>query len=163
MMCLGLFLLGSNLFGTLWASWTSWKSISFARLGKFSFIICWNKFSIFWSSSSLSGTAMIRMLERLKLSLRFLNLSSNVFEFFFLHSVLVECFFLPSAPNHWFESWFPSRHCWFPVDFSLFHIMQTSLLPGSFLCFWNTQWVPGASWLPVFWTVHLIGWLSLLT
>ena len=30
------------------------------------------------------------------------------FEFLFLHSVLVECLFLPSAPNHGFESWFPS-------------------------------------------------------
>ena len=55
-MCLGLFLLQSNFFGTLWASWTFWKSISFARLGKFSFIICLNKFSIFCSSSSPSGT-----------------------------------------------------------------------------------------------------------
>ena len=26
MMCLGVFLLGSNFFGTLWASWTSWNS-----------------------------------------------------------------------------------------------------------------------------------------
>ena len=62
-MCLGVFLLGSSFFGTLWASWTSWKSISFARLGKFSFIICSNKFSIFCSSSSPSGTPIIRMLE----------------------------------------------------------------------------------------------------
>ena len=44
MMCLGMFLFGPNFFGTLWASWTSWKFISFARLGKFSFIICSNKF-----------------------------------------------------------------------------------------------------------------------
>ena len=43
-----MFLLGS-FFGTLWASWTSWKSISFAKLGKFSFIICSNKFSILFS------------------------------------------------------------------------------------------------------------------
>ena len=28
MMCLGVFLFESNFFGTLWASWTSWKSIS---------------------------------------------------------------------------------------------------------------------------------------
>ena len=46
MMCLGVFLFGSNLFGILWASWTSWKSISLTRLGKFSFILCSNKFSI---------------------------------------------------------------------------------------------------------------------
>ena len=53
MMCLGVFLLRYNLFGTLWASWTSWKSISFARLGTFSFIICSIKFSIFCSFESI--------------------------------------------------------------------------------------------------------------
>ena len=31
MKCLGVCFLGSNFSGTLWASWTSWKSISFAR------------------------------------------------------------------------------------------------------------------------------------
>ena len=36
---LGVFLFGSNFFGTLWASWTSWKSISFARLGKFASLL----------------------------------------------------------------------------------------------------------------------------
>ena len=39
------------------------------------------------------------------------------FEFSFLHSVQVECLFLPSAPNLWFETQFPSFHCWFPVYF----------------------------------------------
>ncbi|KAF6114594.1 hypothetical protein HJG60_010559 [Phyllostomus discolor] len=34
MICLGVFLFGSNFFGTLWAFWTSWKSISFTKLGK---------------------------------------------------------------------------------------------------------------------------------
>ena len=65
---------GSKLFATLWASWTSWKSNSFARLGKFSFIICSNKLSI--SCYSPSGTLMLQMLECLKLSLRFFSLSS---------------------------------------------------------------------------------------
>ena len=51
MMCLGVFLLGSSFFGTLLPSWISWKSLSFARLGKFS-IIFLNKFSISCSSSS---------------------------------------------------------------------------------------------------------------
>ena len=36
MMCLGVWFLGSNFFGTHWASW---KSIFFARLRKFSFIM----------------------------------------------------------------------------------------------------------------------------
>ena len=79
-------------------------------------------------SSSSSGTPMIRMLACLKLSWRFLSLSSLFFKLFFLHSVLVECFFLPSVPNHWFESWFPSLHCLFPVHFSLFHFVKPSLL-----------------------------------
>ena len=67
--------LGVFLFGTLWASWTSWKSISLPRLGKF-FIIFSNKCSISCSPSSPSGTPMIQMLECLKLSWRFLSLSS---------------------------------------------------------------------------------------
>ena len=67
MMCLGVFLFGSNFFGTLWASWTSWKSNSFARLGKFSFITYSNKFSTS-SCSSPSGTPIIWILERFRLS-----------------------------------------------------------------------------------------------
>ena len=73
--CLGVCFLGSNFFGTLSASWTSCKSVSFARLGKFSFIMFSHKLSISCSSSSPSGTPMIWMLECLKLSRRFLNLS----------------------------------------------------------------------------------------
>ena len=74
-MCLGVFLFGSNFFGTLQASWTSWKSISFARLGKFSFIICSNKFSISCWCSSPSGTPIIWTLECFGLSQRFVKLS----------------------------------------------------------------------------------------
>ena len=76
MTCLGVFLLGSYFFGTLWASWSSWKSISFTRLGKFSFIICSNKFSISCWCSSPSGTPTIRIWERFRLSQRILSLSS---------------------------------------------------------------------------------------
>ena len=97
MMCLGVYFLESNFFGTLWASCTSWKSISFTRLGKFSFIIFSNKF--YWSSSSPSGTPMIQMMDRLKLSQRFISLSSFFSEFFFLYSVLAECLLLPCGPN----------------------------------------------------------------
>ena len=61
MMCLRVVLFGPNLFGTLCASWTCMSS-SFTKLGKFSFIIFSNKFLIFWSSSSPSGTPMIQML-----------------------------------------------------------------------------------------------------
>ena len=80
-----------------WTLWTSWKSVSFARSGKFSFIICSNKFLISCSSSS-SGTPVIQMLEHFKMSWRFQSLSSFFFEFLFLHSFLVGCFFLPSGP-----------------------------------------------------------------
>ena len=66
-------LFGSNLFRALWASWTC-MSISFTKLGNFSFIIFSNKFSVFWSSSS--GTPTIQMLKYLKLSQSFLSLSS---------------------------------------------------------------------------------------
>ena len=127
MMCLGVFLFGSNFFGTLWASWTSWKSVSFARLGKFSFIICSKKFSIFRSSSSPSGTPIIWILEHFRLSQRFVRLSS-LFEFSFLHSDLVGCLFLPFVPNRCFESWFPSCHCWFPEYFVLFHFGYLSFI-----------------------------------
>ena len=120
MMCLRVFLLGSSFFGTLWASWTSWKSISFARLGKFSFIICSNKFSIFCSSSSPSGTPMIWMLEHMKFSLRFLSLSSF---FWILVSLFYSCWIFISSfwskPLIWVPVSFPS--CWFPVHFPLFH------------------------------------------
>ena len=106
MMCLGVFLLGSSFFGTLWASWTSWKSISFARLGKFSFIICSNKFSIFCSSSSPSGTPIIWMLERFKMPWRFLSLSS-----FF--RILVSSFF-----SGWMflSSFWSTLLIWVPVS-----------------------------------------------
>ena len=83
MMCLGVFLFRSNFFGTLWASWTSWKSISFARLGKFAFIICSNKFSIS-CRCSVSGTPIIWILEHFRLSQRFVRLTSLFNSCFFL-------------------------------------------------------------------------------
>ena len=77
MMCLGVFLSGSNFFGILWASW---KSISFAGLEKLSFIIFSHKFSISCSSSSPSGTPVIQILEHLKLSHSF----PSLFSFFWI-------------------------------------------------------------------------------
>ena len=98
LLCLGVFLLGLNFSGTLRASWISWESISFTRLGNFSFIICSNKFSISCCSSP-SGTPKIQILEDFRLSQRFVRLFT-FFEFLFLHSVPVACLFLPFVPNH---------------------------------------------------------------
>ena len=74
-MCLGMFVLGFILYGTLRASWT-WSTISFSMLGKISTIISSKIFSypLFYSSSS--GTLIIRMLVCLILSQRSLRPSS---------------------------------------------------------------------------------------
>ena len=90
-MCLGVVLFGSNLFGTLWASWIS-MPISFTRLGKFYFIIFSNKFLISCSSSS-AGTPVIQMLVHWEMSQRPLILS-----LFFL----ILFFFLPFWLNAYF-------------------------------------------------------------
>ena len=122
MICLGVFLFGSNFFGTLWASWTSWKSISFTRLGKLFFFIFSNKFSISFSSFSSSGTPIIQILECFRLSQRFLSLSS-----FFLNSCFFTVFQLDVyffiLSNPWFEPQFPFLPFWFPVYFTLFHFV----------------------------------------
>ena len=75
MMCLGVLLFGSSLFGTLCAHWT-YLSISFTKLGKFSLIIFSDKFSISCFSFSPSGTPMIQLLIHLEMSQRLLSLSS---------------------------------------------------------------------------------------
>ena len=79
------------------------------------------------------------------------------FEFLFLLSVLVECLFFPYVLNHWFESWIPSLHCWFPVDFTFISLSVTFI---SSLCCCCPQWVLWVSWSPIFWVLHLIGLLS---
>ena len=59
-MCLGVFLLGFILYGTLYASWT-WQTISFSMLGKFSTIVSSEMFSypllflvFFWDPYNLN-------------------------------------------------------------------------------------------------------------
>ena len=60
-MCLGVFLLGLLLYGTLCASWT-WVTVFFSMLGKFSAISSSNIFSGPFSLSSSSETPVIWML-----------------------------------------------------------------------------------------------------
>ena len=157
MMCLEVCFLVSSFFGTLWAFWTSWKPISFARLGKFSFIICSNKFSISCSSSSPSGTPMIWILERLKLFGRFLSLSS-----FFL--ILVSSF---HSGQMFISSFCSKLLIWVPVSFLSLLVPCISFFISLCLAFtsssilWHTQPFLWESWLSVFWTLHLIGWVSL--
>ena len=103
MMCLGVVLYVSILFGILCVSWTC-MSISLAKLGNFSFIIFSNKSPISCSFSSPSGTPSMQMLECLKLSQRLLTVSSGLFIcllFFLLRVVLIGCFLLPCVPNHY--------------------------------------------------------------
>ena len=121
MMCLGVVLFGSNLFGTLCASWTC-MSISFTKLGKFSFIIFSSKFSISCSSSS-SGTFMIKILVSWRCLRGFLFYPYFFFNSLFFFLFLLNAFCLPYVPNHCFEYQCHPLYCWFPVDFSLFHLM----------------------------------------
>ena len=72
--------------------------ISFDRLGKFSFIMFSNKFSMSCPSSSPSGTPMIQRLECKVVP----EVPKNLlifFEFFLLYSVPVEYLLLPFVPN----------------------------------------------------------------
>ena len=156
-MCLGVFLFGSNFFGTLWASWTSWKSICCARLGKFSFIICSNKFSISCCCSSPSGTPMIQILERFRLSQRFLSFS--LFFWILVSSFCSGWMFIYSFCSK-LVIWFLVSFLSLLVPCRFFFISHNATFIAAWV-FFMLQWVSGASWLPVFGTVHVIGWLSL--
>ena len=83
-MCLGMFLLGFILYGTLCASWI-WVAVSFPMLGNFSTIVSSNIFSGPFSLSSPSGTPIMQMLLHLMLSQRSLG-CLHFFLLFFLYS-----------------------------------------------------------------------------
>ena len=148
-MYLGVCFLGSNFFGTLWVSWTSWKSISFTRLRKFSFIMFSNKFSISCCCSSPSGTPMIRMLECLKMSCRSLSFS--------LFWILISSF----CSGWMFLSSFWSKSLiWVLVSFPsllippyiFFFISLCIAFISSFIL--QLSSINSVSiWLPVFWTL----------
>ena len=115
-MCLGVFLLGFILYGTLCASWT-WLTISFSELWKFSTIISSKIFSYpFFSSSSSSGTPIIQILVHLILSQRSPRLSSALFILFtlFCSSKLFPPFYLPA---HWFVLLLQIFCYWFPLEY----------------------------------------------
>ena len=75
MMYLGVFLFGSNFFGTLWASWTSWVYFLY-QIGEVFLHYLLNKFSISCFCSSSSGIPIIQILECFRLSQRFVRVSS---------------------------------------------------------------------------------------
>ena len=106
-MCLGMFLLGFILYGTLCTSWT-WLTISFSTLGKFSSIISSKFFSylLFFYSP---GTPIIWMLVCLILSIGLwdypqfiLFLQLLFFIALFLLFLWKKALFLKQIPCFWF-------------------------------------------------------------
>ena len=81
-MCLGMFLLGFILYGTLCTSWT-WLTISFSMLGRFSTIISSKIFSYTFFFSSSYRILIIQMFVYLILFKKSLKLSSVVFHSFY--------------------------------------------------------------------------------
>ena len=100
-----MFLLGSNFFGTL--SFLDFLEVYFlCQIGEVLHYF-FNKFSISCSSSSPSVTSMIQMLEYLKLSHRFLCISS--FSWIFVSSFCSGLMFISSFSSKLF--------IWVPVSF----------------------------------------------
>ena len=115
------------------------------------------KFSISCSSFSPSGTPMIQMLECLNLSQRFLSLSS--FFWILVSSFRSGWMFISSfysKPLIWVLFSFPSL--WVPCTFSFISLFIAFTFSSVLQPHSTFLW---ASWLPVFWTLHLTSWLSL--
>ena len=96
-MCLGMFLLGFILCGTLCSSWT-WLTISFPTLGKFSTLMYSSVLFATFSLSSPSGSPIMWMLVCFMLSHRFLKLSSFLL---ILFSFQLQWFPLLCLPAYW--------------------------------------------------------------
>ena len=85
----------------------------------------WKKMSsLFMSSRPILNIATPHYEIFKKVKLQKFSKRSLLFEalFFFLHFLAITNIFLPYVPNHRFESWLHPFHCWFPIDFSLFHL-----------------------------------------
>ena len=134
MICLGVALLGSNLFGTLWVSWVC-VSFSFTRLGKFSVITSSTRCSILVCFLLLLVFSWWTFLHFV-LSKMFLKLSSFFYPFF---SCSAWVFFLPCLPNHWFN---PLLHLTYYLFLSVYCILYFWLVLFLwFLCLTSCCWV----------------------
>ena len=143
----------SKLFGILCASWIC-MSISSSKLGKLSFIIFSSKFSISCSYSH-SGIPMIQMLTRLEMHHSLLIQSS--FFWILVSSFYSGWMFLSSLCSKLLVFTLASLPSWLvPCEF--FFIPLSITFISSFMLF-HIQWVLQATRSPVFWTLHLIGWL----
>ena len=130
-MCLGVFLFGSNFFGTLWASRTC-VSFSFTRLGKFLVIISSNRFSIPCSVYSPSDIPMMQMLLHFMLSKMFLNLS------LFFFSFCCSCWVLFStlSSKSLIQSSASSNLLFFPSSVLFIQTLYSLFLTGPFYSFY---------------------------
>ena len=132
-------------------------SISFIKLGKFSFIIFSNRLPISCSLSSPSGTPMKRMLDRLKLSQWLLTLSS-FFWILFSSCCSHWLFLVPCVPNYRCDSRVHPLYCCFPVNCSLFQLVNPSF-PTIFFMLLRSS-LSSLSILLTIWPLHLIDCLS---
>ena len=152
MMCLGVGLLASILFGTLGLTCL----FSSPNWGSF--------LSLFFQIHFQLLALPILLLAPLWLGCWHVWGCSRVFLFFFFNSCFFFCsdwmfiYSLCSNSLIWILASFPSVLV--PCRFFFLLLSVTFIFSPSCCC--HTQWVLWASWWPVFWTLHLMGWLSLL-
>ena len=112
-MCLGVFLLGFILYGTLCASWT-WLAISVSMLEKFSTLI---SSKIFWYPFFFSSSSGIPIIRMLVLGPRGLWNYPQFFSFFLLFSALQKLFPPFYLPAHWFVLLLQIFCCWLLLEY----------------------------------------------